>query len=64
MKETITVRAFIEYEVDVSDLDEKFVDIDGFAQEEARRMLNNNLCEVNFTADDFSTIITGRKTEI
>jgi hypothetical protein len=43
----------LEYDVDVEDLDPKFVDIEGFAKDEAKRMLEDDLKNNAFEAEDF-----------
>ena len=45
------VRCYIDYEVDVSDLDPEFVDINGFAIDEALRMLSDKACPDLFEAE-------------
>ena len=45
------VRCYIDYEVDVSDLDPEFVDIKGFAVDEALRMLSDEACPDLFEAE-------------
>lgn len=44
------VRCYIDYDVDVSHLDPKFVDVEGFAVDEALRMLSDEACPDLFTA--------------
>ena len=44
------VRCYIDYDIDVSDLDFKFVDIEGFAVDEALRMLSDEATPDLFSA--------------
>jgi hypothetical protein len=43
----------LEYDVDVEDLDPVFVDIKGFAKDEAKRMFEDDLKNNAFEAEDF-----------
>jgi hypothetical protein len=43
----------LEYDVDIEGLDPKFVDIEGFAKNEAKRMLEDDIINGLVTPDDF-----------
>jgi hypothetical protein len=43
----------LEYDVDVEDLDPVFVDIEGFAKDEAKRMFEDDLKNNAFETEDF-----------
>lgn len=47
----------LEYEVDIEGLDPEFIDIEGFAKDEAKRMLEDDLKNQAFEAEDFDYII-------
>lgn len=47
----------LEYEVDIEGLDPKFVDIEGFAKDEAKRMFEDDLKNKAFEAEDFDYVI-------
>ena len=52
-KKPITVKVSYEYEIDISMLDPKFVDINGFAIEYAQRCMTSDLKDRIITAADF-----------
>lgn len=45
------VRCYIDYEIDTDHLDPKFVDVKGFAVDEALHMLSDEVCPDLFTAE-------------
>ena len=47
----------LEYDVDVEDLDPIFIDIEGFAKDEAKRMFEDDLKNNTFEAEDFDYTI-------
>jgi hypothetical protein len=47
----------IEYDVDVSDLDPRFVDVEGFAEDEAYRIFEDDFVNGHLLPCDFSTAV-------
>lgn len=47
----------LEYDIDIEGLDPKFVDIEGFAKDEAKRMFEDDLKNEAFEAEDFDYTI-------
>ena len=54
MSKTMKVRAVWEFEVDIEDLDEKFVDIKGLAQDLTQREMADMLQRQSISAEDFT----------
>lgn len=52
------VKATWEFEVDVSDLDPKFVDVPGFAIDCAKRELGYLMEDGEISADDFDFVVS------
>ena len=53
MSKTITVKAVWEFEVDVEDFDESFVDVKGLAKDLTQRELEYRLQHQDMSAEDF-----------
>lgn len=53
----LTVKATIEYEIDITDLDPKFIDVNGFAVDCAMQCLREDLDNSILTHADFDYLI-------
>ena len=61
MENTMKVRAIWEFEVDIEDLDEEFVDIKGFVKDLTQREMGNLLQNQEISAEDFSYELENEK---
>ena len=64
MENTMKVRAIWEFEVDIEDLDEEFVDIKGLAKDLTQREMKYLLEHKEISAEDFSYEIVEKNNDI
>ena len=53
MKNTLKVKAILEFEIDIEDFDEKFVDVKGLAKDLMQREIKSQLQNNEISAEDF-----------
>ena len=57
MNKVIKVKAVWEFEVDVEDLNENFIDVESLAKDLTKREMDSLLKSCDITADDFEYVI-------
>ena len=57
MNKVVKVKAVWEFEVDVEDLNENFIDVKSLAKDLTKREMDNLLRSCDITADDFEYVI-------